>query len=133
MIRGIGLDLADIARFGKMVGAGNEAFVKQLLTDREMAVYAALSGDRRRAEFLAGRFAAKEALMKALGLDLPEGIGMRDIEVLPDRLGKPVLALSEGVRRQIDYDYACSLSITHTATTAGAVVVVEQRDRQARG
>ncbi|NBD25164.1 holo-ACP synthase [Paenibacillus glycinis] len=126
MIIGVGMDLVDIARFDKMLEKDNELLVKRLLSDGEMAAFLALTGDRRRAEWLAGRFAAKEALMKALGLDLPQGIGMHDIEVLPDHRGKPGISLSDAVRRQLGFSYRCQLSITHTAATAGAVVVIEQ-------
>jgi holo-[acyl-carrier protein] synthase len=127
MILGVGMDLVDIARFEKMADRENDLLAARLLSDNEQIAFMALTGVRRRAEWLAGRFAAKEALMKALGLALPQGIGMRDIEVLPDYLGKPVIVLSEAVRRQIEAPCACHLSITHTAATAGAVVVVEQR------
>ncbi|QHW32321.1 holo-[acyl-carrier-protein] synthase [Paenibacillus rhizovicinus] len=126
MILGVGMDLVDIDRFHKMANE-NEWLSERLLTDNENMAFMALTHPHRRAEWLAGRFAAKEALMKALGLALPKGIGMRDIEVLPDHWGKPVIVLSQAVHRQMNVPYVCHLSITHTATTAGAVVVVEQR------
>ncbi|MBB6673756.1 holo-ACP synthase [Cohnella nanjingensis] len=129
MIIGVGIDLADIGRFDKMLRKKDDLLIERLLSDNEMPAFRALTGDRRRAEWLAGRFAAKEALMKALGLALPEGIGMRDIEVMPDRLGRPVLALSAAVRRQLDSPCTCHLSITHTAATAGAIVVIEREVR----
>ncbi|MCC3372471.1 holo-ACP synthase [Cohnella sp. REN36] len=129
MIMGVGIDLAEIDKFEKMLGRQDDLLIERLLSDNEMAAFRALQGDRRRAEWLAGRFAAKEALMKALGLVLPEGIGMRDIEVLSDRLGRPVLALSAAVRRQLGVSCDCHLSITHTAATAGAVVVIEREGR----
>jgi holo-[acyl-carrier protein] synthase len=126
MIIGVGIDLVDISRFDKMLNKKDDLLIERMLSDNERSAFMALTGERRRAEWLAGRFAAKEALMKALGLALPEGIGMRDIEVMPNSLGRPLLVLSAAVQQQMEYPYTCHLSITHTATTAGAVVVIEQ-------
>jgi holo-[acyl-carrier protein] synthase len=126
MIIGVGIDLVDISRFDKMLNKKDDLLIERMLSDNERSAFMALTGERRRAEWLAGRFAAKEALMKALGLALPEGIGMRDIEVMPNSLGRPLLVLSAAVQQQIESSYTCHLSITHTATTAGAVVVIEQ-------
>jgi len=120
------MDLVEITRFEKMLNKNDDLFIRRLLSDNERTTFLALTGKHRRAEWLAGRFAAKEALMKALGLALPEGISMPDIEVMPDPAGKPVIVLSDAVHRQIEFPYTCHLSITHTATTAGAVVVIEQ-------
>jgi holo-[acyl-carrier protein] synthase len=126
MIIGVGIDLVDISRFDKMLNKKDDLLIERMLSDNERSAFMALTGERRRAEWLAGRFAAKEALMKALGLALPEGIGMRDIEVMPNSLGRPLLVLSAAIQQQIESPYTCHLSITHTATTAGAVVVIEQ-------
>jgi holo-[acyl-carrier protein] synthase len=129
LIIGVGIDLVDISRFDKMLNKKDDLLIERLLSDNERSAFMALTGDRRRAEWLAGRFAAKEALMKALGLALPEGIGMRDIEVIPDSLGRPLIVLSAAVQQQLKSPYTCHLSITHTATTAGAFVVIEQEVR----
>jgi holo-[acyl-carrier protein] synthase len=129
LIIGVGIDLVDISRFDKMLNKKDDLLIERLLSDNERSAFMALTGDRRRAEWLAGRFAAKEALMKALSLALPEGIGMRDIEVIPDSLGRPLIVLSAAVQQQLKSPYTCHLSITHTATTAGAFVVIEQEVR----
>lgn len=129
MLIGIGIDLADIGRFVKMLNKKDDLLVERLLTDKERTDFLALVDPRRRAEWLAGRFAAKEALMKALGLALPRGIAMRDIEVRPDSAGRPCLVLSDAVLRQLEAPISCHLSITHTDTTAGAVVVIEREVR----
>lgn len=129
MLIGVGIDLADIGRFFKMLNKKDDLLVERLLTDKERTDFHALVDPRRRAEWLAGRFAAKEALMKALGLALPRGIAMRDIEVRPDSAGRPCLVLSDAVLRQLEAPLSCHLSITHTDTTAGAVVVIEREVR----
>lgn len=129
MLIGVGLDLVEIGRFVKMLNKKDERLVERLLTEKERTDFLALEASHRQAEWLAGRFAAKEALMKALGLSLPRGIVMRDIEVSPDSAGRPCLVLSDAVLRQLEAPISCHLSITHTDTTAAAVVVIEKEAR----
>lgn len=126
MIVGVGMDLIEINRFDKLLNRRHELWLARLLTEKELLMFEELSTHRRRAEWLAGRFAAKEALLKALGIGMNRGIRMRDIEVLADRLGKPVVQISDAVHRQMGFPYTCHLSITHSASTAGAVVVIER-------
>jgi holo-[acyl-carrier protein] synthase len=83
----------------------------------------------------AGRFAAKEACLKALGTGLSaQGIdsGLREIEVLPDRSGRPVLRLSgwmEKIRRKKGVDQL-TVSISHSAGTAISTVILVRRSRE---
>jgi len=118
MIKGIGLDLLELGRIEDSVHKG-ERLAKRVLTNREMDVYNDLSL-RRKLEFLAGRFAAKEAFSKAIGTGIGKEIGFHDIEILPNDLGAPQLtAKGLGTARVF-------LSITHTEHYAAAQVVIEQ-------
>lgn len=110
MIKGIGTDIISIQRISL-----EDAFVRRILTTSEIKLLESLSSTQRKQEFLAGRFAAKEALMKALGT----GIGtssFHDFTILPDELGQPHCDL-EG--------YRVHLSISHDAGFAIAFAVIE--------
>ena len=115
MIVGIGVDVCDIARFGASLRRTPE-LAPRLFTD----------GELRRAETsLAARFAAKEALAKALGA--PEGLGWHDAEVVSEESGRPVFVLRGGVASLADSLGVTSvhLSLTHDAGIATAFVVLE--------
>ena len=102
----IGIDIVDVARIAAMTERHGEHFLRKVFTDWEIT-YAA--GRKRASETLAGRFAAKEAFMKARGRRLP----WREIEVLSSG-GRPVIQY-QGAR----YD---GVSISHERAYAVAVV-----------
>jgi len=120
MIVGIGLDLAEVERY-RFEGRALEWFGRKVYTEEEMA-YAARKRDP--AERLAGFFAAKEATRKAFGHAIP----WRRIGVTHERSGKPAILLLDGAEQLIERRgvRAIHLTITHTATTAAAVVVLER-------
>lgn len=90
MIVGIGVDLVEIHRVKRAIE--NPAFVQRIFSPAEQEY--CNSRGRQKASSYAARFAAKEAVMKALGTGLSGGGSWQDIEVLPDDLGKPVMTLS---------------------------------------
>lgn len=126
MIVGIGMELVDTSRIEQMLDKESKQFVQSLLTGRERNVVENVGDERRRVEWIAGRYAAKEALLKALGSRRGEGIGMQDIEVLPEASGRPHCHLSAYVLQRIGFPVICSLTITYTASTVGAMVVIER-------
>ena len=115
MIKGIGLDIVEIQRIRK-ISTSQPKFAERILTEVERKIYCKLSGDRQ-LEYLAGRFAAKEAFSKALGTGIGKEVGFQDIEIVNDSRGKPVISkpLSQGVH----------LSITHTKDYAVAQIIIE--------
>ncbi|HET7723325.1 MAG TPA: holo-ACP synthase [Propionibacteriaceae bacterium] len=115
MIVGIGLDVCDIGRWREMVARRPRA-VERLLTPAE----AQLNHTSQ-----AARFAAKEALAKALGA--PGGLGWQDAEVVVDDLGRPAFRLSGTVAaRAAELGVThVHLSITHDSGIASAFVVCE--------
>lgn len=115
MIFGIGLDMTDIHRIEKAIHK-RETFPERVLTDKEFELYHRLQG-KRQVEFLAGRFAAKEAFSKAMGTGIGK-LGFRDIEVLPDSKGKPMIT-------NCPFEGKAHVSITHTDTVAAAQVILE--------
>ncbi len=90
MIVGIGVDIAEVARFTKLSARFGERFARRILTDEEL-----LEFDRRQQSisYLATRFAAKEAVAKALGTGIGEQLGFHSIQVDNDAQGKPRLQL----------------------------------------
>jgi len=125
-VRGIGVDAVDVERF-RQVMARRPGIVHRLFTETERA-YALRSRDP--GPRLAVRFAAKEAVLKALGVGVGAA-GFRDVEVVRGDNGEPGLALSgraaalsaeRGVRRW-------HVSLTHTDTVAVATVVAEGAPR----
>ena len=82
------------------------------------------------AEFVAGRFAAKEAIVKALGCGIGMEVGFQDIEILPDDKGKPEVNLSDEAWTRLGLpegrNYNIHLTITHSRDLASAFAVVER-------
>lgn len=79
MIQGIGCDIVEIARL-------NETLIHKILSAPEIELYQSFSSEKRKQEFLAGRFALKEAIIKAFGI-----VPMPEMIILNDESGKPVL------------------------------------------
>ncbi|HRY60710.1 MAG TPA: holo-ACP synthase [Candidatus Fermentibacter sp.] len=120
--RGIrtGIDLVDIPRFGIAAGRRGGAFLERIFTPGELASSPALQS-------LAGGFAAKEAFLKALGTGLSDGISWHDVEIVHREGGRPDLVLARRAAELLGSGQA-SLSISHTSTTAVAVVVISGGD-----
>nr|WP_106781589.1 holo-ACP synthase [Lysinibacillus timonensis] len=114
MIKGIGLDIIEIARIKK--ADLTDKFRTRILSTRELDIYNQLSSVRK-IEFLAGRFAAKEAYSKANGTGIREGCEFHQIEILNDELGKPILYFN----RQTVKGF---VSITHSKEYAAAQVIL---------
>lgn len=113
-----GIDLIEIDRVRATVERFGERFLGRVYTPRELAYCCG------RVERLAGRFAVKESVSKVLGIGIRR-IRWKDIEVLPNREGKPIVYLhgkaqQEAVRRSIQ---EISVSITHSKTVAAAIAV----------
>jgi holo-[acyl-carrier protein] synthase len=124
MIVGMGPDLAEVDRIQRSFVRYGDRFLSRVYTPREIA-YSMRKHNY--AERLAGRFAAKEAGMKAVGTGWRRGVGWQDFEVVNEPGGRPTLHLS-GVAAQVAKELGSrrvSLSITHTATLAMAVVILE--------
>lgn len=113
-----GVDLIEIDRVGATINRFGERFLNRVYTESELAYC------RGRVERLAGRFAVKESVSKVLGIGIRR-IRWKDIEVLPNREGKPIVqlygkALREAQLRNIG---EISVSITHSKTLAAAIAV----------
>lgn len=92
MIYGIGTDIVRVARMADNIARHGERFARKLLAEEELVDYANAPDPAR---FLAKRFAAKEAVVKAIGTGFRDGISLRHIAVRHDVLGKPLLYCSD--------------------------------------
>ena len=122
MIIGIGIDITEVSRFARWLE--DEALLKRYFSSQEIEDVRT-KGDRQ-AESLAGRFAAKEAFAKAMGTGFRD-MGLRDLTVWSDRLGKPSIEMS-GPAEVLFHERggdAVFLSISHEESHAVAMVVVE--------
>ena len=122
-----GIDLVDCPRIEEMVKRHGERFIKRVFTTAEQA-YADANKDR--IEKLAGRFAAKEAVLKLMGTGWRGKIAWTDIEVVNNVAGQPEVTLSGEVKRLAEglgIEHV-SVSITHTANfvIASAVAIAEK-------
>jgi holo-[acyl-carrier protein] synthase len=116
VIKGIGIDIVELERIEQAMKR-QPRFVDRILTSTEQKEWLAFS-PKRKVEFLAGRFAAKEAFVKAIGTGISASFSWHDIQVKKESSGKPILIV-EGVRDTIH------LSVSHSKTYAVAQVIIE--------
>jgi holo-[acyl-carrier protein] synthase len=122
-IKGIGIDLVDIDRIATSIQKDNG--FRELVFAPEEIIYC--ESKTQLFEHYAARFAAKEAFLKALGTGWVSGTAFHEIIVQHNSLGKPELVFTGTTAKTIAalaYNQI-SLSLTHTKTTAGAVVIIE--------
>lgn len=118
MIKGIGLDLIELHRIQKHI-TNQTRLMERVLTANEWETFEFLEGEQRKIEFLAGRFAAKEAFAKAVGCGIGR-LSFQDIEIMNGASGEPQMTAS-------GYEYdRIFVSITHTKEYAAAQVVIEE-------
>lgn len=113
-----GIDVIEIDRIAAAIDRWGNRFLRRIYTDAE------LTACRGRAQSLAGRFAAKEAASKALGVGI-RVLSWRDIEILRGPMGKPVIELhgKAALLAERQHLKGWEVSITHSRTDAIAVVI----------
>ena len=121
-----GIDLVDCPRIETMLQRHDKRFLDRVFTPEEQA-YA--EANKNRTEKLAGRFAAKEAILKLMGTGWRGKIAWTDIEVINNNLGQPIVTLSGEVKKIAESlnIKQVSVSITHTANfvIASAVALAD--------
>jgi holo-[acyl-carrier protein] synthase len=124
LIVGLGVDIAEVGRMQEAIERRGTAFLRRVFTAREIEYCERF---KNKFERYAGRFAAKEATMKALGTGWRRGVRWVDLEVVREPSGRPAIALSgeaAKIAAQLGVTRAV-LSITHTETQALAQVIFE--------
>ncbi|MHC4915678.1 MAG: holo-ACP synthase [Planctomycetota bacterium] len=124
MILGTGIDLVEIARIAELAHKHGERFLNRVFTEDEVA-YAMPKAARY--QHLAGRFAAKEAVFKALGTGWSQGVSWKLVEVCTGEGGAPQVLLSGGAAERLSRmgGSRVHVTITHTEGMAAAVAVIE--------
>ena len=124
MIVGLGVDIAEVARIKAAIERHGETFLHRLYTAKEQEYCERF---KNKYERYAGRFAAKEAAMKALGTGWSRGVRWVDVEITREKGGRPTIKLvgeATKIAERLGVKYI-SLSITHTAEQAFAQVIFE--------
>ncbi|EMC8778611.1 MULTISPECIES: holo-ACP synthase [Providencia] len=123
-IVGLGTDIVEIARIESMIERTGDSLAKRILTEAELVQYQQQS---KPARFLAKRFAVKEAAAKALGTGIRNGLAFNQFEVTNDKLGKPLLSLSDEALTLANCIHATHfhVSITDERHYAVATVIIE--------
>ena len=124
LIVGMGVDIAEVGRIQTAIERHGEIFLKRVYTTREREYCERF---KNKYERYAGRFAAKEAAMKALGTGWRRGVRWVDFEVVRETSGQPTLAITgeaAKIAQQLGVK-SVALSITHTESQALAQVIFE--------
>jgi holo-[acyl-carrier protein] synthase len=121
MVRGIGIDIIEIARIRQSIERLGEHFTDKVFTSQELAYS---SAKQNKFQHLAARFAAKEAVGKALSTGWSGEFRWKDVEVMNDPSGQPRITLS-GKLREILSGSSIYLSISHSDSHVVAMVVIE--------
>ena len=128
-IFGIGTDIVNIKRINKTLKSKNNNFKKRIFSKNEI-IYC--EKKKNSSSFYAKRFAAKEALSKALGTGIRKGINFKDIEVFNDYYGKPSIRLkgstADFLRKKINSKkYSIHLSLSDDVPWAQATVIISYK------
>ena len=132
MIVGLGTDIVEVVRIGEMIERHGELFLQRVYTEQEIKY---CQRHREAIQHYAGRWAAKEAVMKTLGTGFTKGVGWKDIEVCNQRSGRPLIELSGGAgevahRHGID---EVLITISHCRAYATATAVAIQHSSRSAG
>jgi len=129
MIYGIGTDICAVERIEHILQQRYaERFVKRILTEKEVEKFSQLS-DKRKIEFLAGRYALKEAVSKALGTGIGGYVSFLDITIDNNSQGKPICTLSDACYEKLQLTKQhmnIHISLSHETQFAVAYVVIER-------
>jgi len=124
MILGTGIDIVECLRIAQMIERHGELFITRVFTDHEIEY---CSARKAATQHYAGRWAAKEAVLKALGTGWRRGVSWRDIEIRNDKSGAPTVKLRGGARDVMQAAHIAHMHITisHCRSFAVAYVVAE--------
>ena len=126
-ILGTGIDITECLRIAQMIERHGELFITRVYTDLEIEY---CTTRKAATQHYAGRWAAKEAVMKALGTGWRRGLGWRDIEIRNAQGGKPVVAMRGGARDLIESigirELLISISHCRSHATAFAMALLDR-------
>jgi len=126
LVKGIGVDIIEIARIRHGVENSGTPFLERIFTQAEIDY---CNSKHNRYQHLAARFAAKESVSKALSTGLRGEFGWKDIEVTNDPLGKPFVVVHGPLEQKLN-GASIHLSISHSETHVVAMVVIEETEKR---
>lgn len=121
MIQGVGTDIIEIKRVEKAIQRHGKRFLDRLFSSKEQAY---CDKHKLSSRHYAGRFAAKEAIAKALGTGFGESLGWLDFEILNETSGKPQVLFSDLLKERLN-GAKLHLSISHSQDYATATAILE--------
>jgi holo-[acyl-carrier protein] synthase len=128
-IIGLGTDITECLRIARMIDRHGELFIERVYTPEEI-IYC--QNRKQSTQHFTGRWAAKEAILKAIGTGWRKGISWRDMDVRNNNLGKPVVVVRGGVRDVCEQlgirEIMVTISHCHTHATAVAIAVGQKKD-----
>ena len=133
-ILGIGTDITECLRIAQMIERHGELFITRVYTPDEIQY---CQSRKQSTQHFAGRWAAKEAVLKAVGTGWRRGISWRDVEIKNERGGKPTVALHAGLRDVADElgigQILVSISHCRSHATAYALALERSEDEEPSG
>jgi len=123
MVKGIGVDIIEIQRMQESIERSGERFLERIFTKHEIEY---CKSKQNASQHFAARFAAKEAVGKALSTGLRGKFSWKDIEVVNDELGKPNIQLHGSLQETLK-TMSILLSISHSNHSVVAMAVIEER------
>jgi holo-[acyl-carrier protein] synthase len=128
---GIGTDITECLRIARMIERHGELFIDRVYTPEEIKY---CQSRKQATQHFAGRWAAKEAILKALGTGWRRGISWRDVEIRNEPGGKPVVAVRGGVKDVVEKlgIGEIQVSISHCRSHATALAVAIGKDKSNR-
>jgi holo-[acyl-carrier protein] synthase len=123
MVESIGIDIAEVARFERLVRRYGDRLVRRILANREVETYLQRHD---RVEFLAGRFAAKEAVVKALGRFLTTRPALSEFEIINDSSGRPRVKLPDHIGAHLRH-VDIQVSISHEKSFAISLAICTEK------
>jgi holo-[acyl-carrier protein] synthase len=128
---GIGTDIVECLRIAQMIERHGELFINRVYTPHEISY---CQSRKQATQHFAGRWAAKEAVLKALGTGWRRGISWRDVEIRNEPGGRPIVALRAGAREQVARlgigEVLISISHCRSHATAYAMAVGAESRQQ---
>jgi holo-[acyl-carrier protein] synthase len=123
MIVGVGCDLVEHRITEQLGWESDEGLLNRIFSSEELDLY----HTKKKVDFLSGRFAAKEAVLKCLGTGMQDGISLTDIHVLQSNMGQPKIELSGEPKKISDKMgiFLWHVSISHSTSHSLAFVVAE--------
>ncbi|WP_421849587.1 holo-ACP synthase [Marinomonas sp.] len=127
MIIGVGTDLVEIARIAQSIERLGERFIDRILTVDEKERWLQISNLEKSNAYVAKRFAAKEAAVKALGTGIGSGVSFQHFTVSNLASGQPILTVDDSIIARYDFPVSWHLSLTDEKAYAQAFVILESK------